>query len=419
MTDADTALSGLEKEMDSNVQVLTEADNANLVYAGGIRGKTASQRPLRVVHLIHTVAYGGVETIVLDWARALDRRRIEVMVVCFTNPGGTEHGFKQAAARASIPVRTIRWGRSKPVFRSAAELTRLLREFDADIVHTHNVYAEIVGWIAARRLGTKLMTTLYVWSDFGWKRNVQQWVSARLLRRFDLVTSQCQATLNDTVARGVPRAMQCLLLSGIASATAQLDEAERQSIRKRFLCERDDVVLVNVARLYPEKAQDRLLDWFSVIAACRPQARLWILGTGPLEESLRAQVEQLGLGHLVTFVGFVPNPAATLLAADIQVHPSRAEGIPLAVCEGMAAGMPVVATAVGGIPEIIEDRKTGRLIENGNREVFVEAVLELIDDPELRALLGRQARQACETELSLPNAANKLASTYEDLVAQC
>jgi glycosyltransferase involved in cell wall biosynthesis len=372
--------------------------------------------PVRVVLLLHTIAYGGVETLVINWVRSLEPSRIEATAVCFADPDQAERPFMEAAERAGLRIRTIPWGRRKPVFHAARELTRILRELDTEVLHTHNTYAELVGWLAARWTGVKVMTTQYVWADFGWKRNVQQWISAHLIRRFDLVTSQCEATLRDTIRRGVPAEMQRVLISGIEPLKKLPEQPTRRAIRARYGCSDADIVLVNVARFYPEKAQDRLLRWFARIAERRPQAKLWIMGVGPLEASLRSWVAELGLAERVAFLGFIADTSPALLAADIQVHTSRAEGIPLAICAGMAAGIPVVTTAVGGIPEIVRHEQSGLLVADGDGEAFVRGVMRLVDDEALRNTLGAGALRLVHSEYSMARAADALASMYEELV---
>ena len=372
--------------------------------------------PLRVVQLLHTVAHGGIETILINWLRHLDPRRVRTTLVVFANPGGTERAFVDAAAARGIPVRTIPWARTKPVLRAAAALTRILREVNAQIVHTHNVYAELVGYIAARRVGAKVLTTQYVWADFGWKRNVQQWVSARLIRRFDLVTSQCAATMRETIRRGVPESRQKILISGFEPATSFLSTAERAERRTREGLSDDHVVLVNLARLYPEKAQGFLLRAFRRILDARPHARLWIFGIGPLEAELRALCTELGLDDAVRWLGFSHDPHPTLQLADIMVHPSYAEGVPLALCSGMMASLPIVATAVGGVPEVVLPGRTGVLVPPRDETAFVEQCTRMIDDAHERRRLGAGGRTFVETEYTLEIAASQLIATYQELV---
>jgi len=371
---------------------------------------------VRVVHLIHTVAHGGVETILINWLTHLDRSKVDARLVVFANPGGTERAFVESAERAGLSVRSIPWARRKPIFLASRRLTAMLREDQIDIVHTHNVYAEIVGYLSARKVGAKVLTTEYVWADFGWKRNVQQWVAARVIRRFDLVTSQCEETKRETTRRGVPAGKQSVLISGIEPCREVVSTREREAGRASQGAGPDHVVLVNVARLFPEKAQALLLRMFRTILDKRPQARLWIMGVGPLEAELRALAAELQLGEAVRFTGFVPNPSRFIQLADIQVHPSFAEGVPLALCEGMAAGMPILATAVGGVPEIIENEVSGLLVPARDEQAFIERCIRMIDDSTLRARLSTGARTFIETKYTLDVAASHLIRTYEDLV---
>ncbi|RMD66779.1 MAG: glycosyltransferase [Planctomycetota bacterium] len=378
-----------------------------------------ADHPLRVLQLLHTVAYGGIETILINWLTKLDPDRVDATLVVFANPGATEQAFLDVAQQRGLDALKIPWARRKPVFTAARALARIIRQRDIQIVHCHNVYAELVGYLAARWTGAKVMNTLYVWSDFGFKRNVQQWLSARLIRRFDMVTNQCAVTQRETIRRGVPQHKQRILVSGVEPPDLAACDAQRNQIRRQMGCNDEHIVLVNVARLYPEKRQDLLLDWFARIVDQRPQARLWLLGTGPLEQQLRRQIDALQLADTVAMPGFVTNLAHTLRAADIQVHTSDAEGVPLAICEGMAAAMPIVATAVGGVPEMITHEVSGLLVPARDGETFVQQTIRLIDDAQERRRLSRGARDFIEREYSLDVAVDRLARAYEDLLGRC
>jgi glycosyltransferase involved in cell wall biosynthesis len=380
-------------------------------------------RRIVVVHLVHTVAYGGVETTILNWLRGLDPSRFEAHLVCFANPGGTEAPFRAAAARAGFEVLTVPWSRRKPIIRSARRLAAILREVGADVVHTHNTYAEIVGLLAAKWAGCRTVTSLYVWSDFGWKRNVLQVLDRFVLRFYDVIAAQCEATLLDTIARGLPAERSKVLISGFVADGAPLPAAERRRRRLKLGVGDRHVVLVNNARFYPEKAQAALLQAFKTVRERCPEALLWLLGTGPLEGQLRALAHDLDLEPFVRWFGFVDDPIAVLKLADVQVHPSRAEGVPLAICDGMAVGLPIVASAVGGIPEMIADGESGILVpgerEPAFQDAFVAALVRLVGNPAERARLGAAARRFLETEYSLPAAVRALEATYAGVVARC
>lgn len=385
-------------------------------------GDAAGPRPIVVVHLLHTIAYGGAETIIINWVRQFDRRRIEAHVVCFANPGGTEAPFVAAARRAGIDVRTVGWSRRKPFIRAARELASLLRDLGADVVHTHNVYADIIGLMAARLVGAKTACSLFVWSDFGWKRNVLQRIDQWVLRHFDIITTQCEKTRLDTVARGLPPERTKVVISGFETPPDLPPRDERVRRRRALGIDDRHVVLANVARFYPEKAQDALLRSFAVLRARHPDVRLWMFGTGPLEAPLRAQCTQLGLDDDVRFVGFADDLSSLLPLLDVQVHPTHAEGVPLALCEGLAAGLPIVASAVGGVPEILDGGQCGVLVPPAGDATFADAftlaVSRLIVDADERRRLGAAGRQFLMTDYSLEAAATELERTYGQLVGR-
>ena len=258
-----------------------------------------------VVHLIHTVAYGGVETILINWIGALQQRPgVQAYLACFEDTHHTEHPFVKAAEQAGLEVLFIPWNRGKPVLRSSRELERIIKKTGAQILHTHNTYANLVGLMAARRTGVQLLTTLYVWGNFGWKRNLLQLADQWILRYYDLVTTQCETTLRDTQARGIDPDRTRILPSGFR-LFGPLPKPEERLIARRALGIADDqILLANVARFYPEKAQEQLLHYFRRIHDAAPQTRLRLYGTGPLESRLRAICRKLELDDVVEFPGF-------------------------------------------------------------------------------------------------------------------
>jgi glycosyltransferase involved in cell wall biosynthesis len=385
----------------------------------------AVPRRLSVVHLLHTVAYGGIETLVINWLRHLDQQQFQATLVVFGNPGagGSERPFVDAAERAGLTVRKIDWGRLKPVRRSARQLRAVLGEVHADVLHTHNTYANVVGWYATRHTPIKTLASLYVWSDFGWKRNILQRIDAWVLRRFDLLAAQCEQTRHDTVNRGLPPDKTTVVISGLEPDPIHLTESQRRDKRRELGIGHREIILVNVARLYPEKAHDCLLRCFRDIVNHRPHARLWIVGTGPLLEEVEALRRELNLIDTVRMCGFLHDLHAHLRCLDIQVHPSHGEGVPLAVCAGMASGLPLIASNVGGLREVIDHGVTGILVapagDNAFRNQFVDAALRLIDDADERRRLGKAARHFIENDYSVNAATRQLENTYRNLVSTC
>ena len=375
---------------------------------------------ISVVHLLHSIAYGGVESAVLNWAERLDRDRFAVHVVCFANPGGTEAPFVAEARRRGLSVDTIPWGRRKPLWKSARALARLFERHGTHIVHSHNCYADCVAAIAGRLSGVRTVTTVYVWTDYGWKRRMIDRVQEVAIRTFDQVTVHCRDTFDKTAARGFPAASLKTLICGFDLHPLNLTPEARLAARAALGVGPDATLLGNVARFYPEKKQDLLLRAFRQILDVRPNTYLAIVGVGPLERELRSLSETLGLDQRVRFLGWVDDVQRVLPLFDIHVHPALSEGVSLAIGEGMAAARPLVASAVGGLFEILEDGRTAILIPPGPRETerFAEAVLGLMADPSEARRLGGAARDFILKHYTLGYATTLVEDAYVALIAR-
>lgn len=377
-----------------------------------------SGKKIKVLHLLHTMAYGGIETVLLNWLENFDRRRFEIRVVCFANPGGggSERPFVEAAGRRGIEVQKIPWGKHKPLLTAALALRALVREHDIDVLHMHGWYAEFVGALTARLIRVKTINTVYVWFDYDWKRNVLQWIDKYVMRLFDQISAHCHFTYQETVARGIAAARIKTLICGFQGERYEEAAGARLARRQAAGIGDGEVLLLNVARLYPEKAQEALLEIFANLYRDYPNLKLWIAGTGPLEGALRDQAARLGLGEVVTFQGFVDDLPPLLSLADIQVHPAAIEGVPLAVLSGMDAGLPIVASKVGGIPEILDNGQSGILVPPGDDGAFVKAVARLVENPIERKAYGDRAQKFVREEYALDRAVRRVEETYLELV---
>lgn len=372
------------------------------------------------MHLIHSMAYGGIETAVINWLRKIDRTRFDVSLVCFENPRETEAPFVEAAKRAGLEVSKIPWSRRKPLIKSARRLVQHMRAHNVDILHLHNVYADCVGAVAARLFKVRTVATVYVLADYGdWKRDLIQAIEGKVIHLFDRVTAHCEDTRNKMIELGFSPNKIDTLICGFETHPVIMSKEERNRRRREMGVADGEILLGNVARLYPEKAQDVLLRIFKDILAEHPNVRLWIAGVGPRDASLRALCSQLGLDDKVKFVGFLSDLPSFMCLLDIQVHPSHIEGVPLALCEGLAAGLPIVASAVGGVPEILNHGQAGVLVPAGDGAAFSRMVIDLIDRPEERSRIGASAKRFIESDYSLEAAVIRVERTYCEMMDRC
>jgi len=233
------------------------------------------------------------------------------------------------------------------------------------------------------------------------------------------VTAHCRDTQNETIRRGFSNREVRLLTCGFEAKAVTFSQEERARRRAELGVSPDQTVLINVARFWPEKAHEVLLESMKQIIQRRSGIVMWLLGIGPEEQRIRTLSEDMGLGDIVKFLGFRTDLEDVLALADIMVHPSHMEGVPLAVLSGMAAGLPIVATRVGGLPEVIRDGATGILIPPREPSRIADAVLSLIEDPALCLKLGRAAQQFIHEEYSLDAAASRVGNLYAEMISAC
>jgi glycosyltransferase involved in cell wall biosynthesis len=218
---------------------------------------------------------------------------------------------------------------------------------------------------------------------------VRRSLGSRLLYalRIDRIAAISTAVRDALVQSGVDARKIDVVPSGIDPAPAR-DPRRRAELRARLGCAGEEVVGINVSALADGKGQKDLLEAASIASRRAPRLRLWIAGEGPLEDALRAKQGALGLEQVVQFLGFRADIMSLLHAADFFCLPTLHEGLGSSILEAMSAGLPVVATRVGGIPEIVEDGRTGILVSPSDPGSLADAMVEMATSPDLREAMG-------------------------------
>ncbi len=376
------------------------------------------RRPLRVLWLIDSLTAGGAEALLPPLARRLERGRVELHACALRTLGGNPFESELAAAGVPVVNLEIRNLRDRAAFR---DLQRLLREERAELVHAHLTYASIWGALAARRAGLPLVATLHTLPCTGapWSRDrLRERLMCRLLRRpgvHVLAVSQALRRAYDTAGR-LPAARVEVLHNGIdASAFAGGD---RQVARAELGLAPGAFAVSSVAVLRHGKGIEVLLEAAARLRGARPDLHLVIAGDGPLRATLERRAAELGLAERVRWLGFRRDVQRVLAASDAFVLPSRFEAFPTALLEAMAAGLPVIASAVGGVPEILGEPPCGIALPPGSAEALADALASLLDEP--AAQRGARGAAACarlEAEFTVETWAERLAGLYERLAS--
>jgi glycosyltransferase involved in cell wall biosynthesis len=351
-------------------------------------------RRLEVLLFTNSVVRGGVEEHMLTLLRGLSREHFRLHLGC-TPQLAERLGGDVPADVEVVPVGL----RSPRDVSPAVRFTHFLRRRRIDIIHSHQFRASLVAsplaWLC--RVPVVIETPhLREW----WRQGffTSRFVVDRLVGRFvDHYIANCQANARYLVEeKGLPAGKIVLIYNGSRVRELDPDRAVPAGVRERLGFGTDDPVLVVLGRLEPQKGHTILLDALAQVHPEFPTIRLVCLGDGSLRSELEAKSRQLGLETNVRFVGFQSNVADWLALADFTVLPSWFEGMPLAPIESLAAGRPVVATAVDGTPEVVLDGRTGFTVPPGDPDRLAEAIACLLRDGELRRRLGRAGRQLVE-----------------------
>jgi len=289
--------------------------------------------------------------------------------------------------------------------RDAAALVRLWRLMLAQqpaIVHTHTSKAGFIGRLAARLAGVPVVIHQphghIFYGYYGPRRTAFYVALERLAARWtDRIVTLTERGIDEHLARGIgERAQYRAVPSGVPTAELRAAAPTRGVARARLRLPDDAFVVVGLGRFVPVKGFDVLITALPTLAAAVPSTCVLLVGDGPERVALEAQAGRLGVRDRLRFTGVTPDIAVCLAAADVLAAPSRNEGMGRALVEGMALGLPVVGSEVGGIPAVIADGETGWLVPPGDAAALAEALVELGRDAALCAKLGAAAAARAE-----------------------
>jgi len=304
-----------------------------------------------------------------------------------------------------------------------AQLVRLIRRKQPAVVHTHTSKAGFVGRLAA--VIARAPAVIHqphghiFYGYYGPRRTaVFTALERRAARWTDRIITLTDRGAAEHLAHGIGRAEQYVTVpSGVPTAELRAAAPARDEARARLGLDADAVVIVGLGRLVPIKGFDLLVRALPIVVSQIPSARVLLVGEGAERAHLEAIAASLGVASCLRLTGETTDVAPYLAAADVVTVPSRNEGMGRVIVEAMALGRPVVATAVGGIPDVVTDGECGRLVEPEDVDALAGALIELGRDPALRRKLGEAAVQRAEA-FSTAVAREKLLAVYAALLRQ-
>lgn len=368
-----------------------------------------STSPAQVVHVVQNLAIGGLERVVVDLATHVDRARYRCSIVCL----GAGGALGERAAAAGVPVRTLAKG---PGFRvgALARLARILRRERVDLVHCHNTAPLVYGALAGRFAGAAGV----VYTAHGMKTSRER--KPVVLQRLGLVDHF--VTVSEDARRiaveraGAPAARVATVHNGVdvAAFAGPARSSGRGETRAALGIPAQAFVFGIVARLNAAKDHARLFSAFAELARQDERLRLIVVGDGELRHDLAARVAELGMGDRIVMLGSRSDVADLLATFDCFVLSSHTEGLAVTLLEAMAAGLPIVATRVGGNTEVVVDGETGVVVPPRDTARLRDALAWMAAHAERARAMGARGRERVAERFSV----EAMARSYEALYAR-
>ncbi|MDJ0763951.1 MAG: glycosyltransferase [Myxococcota bacterium] len=345
--------------------------------------------PLRILHTAVPDLAGGLERVVQGLAIGQHRRGHEVNVVAIIENDSEDHPFLMPLRDAGVPTTCLRLKHGDYLGHWRG-LWRILREYQPDIVHTHGYRSDLMDATAARLQGFPTVTTVHGSSRMGGATHFYEWVQFRVFRWFDAVISVSNPLLALLDEAGVPRDV----VETIPNAwMGQPPSSDRREARRTLGLTEDALVVGFVGRLIPIKGCDVLLNAIARLSDL--PVVLSIIGDGSERAALEQRATRIDGGKRIFFHGGVDNAAHLYPAFDIYALPSRSEGTPIVLFEAMAAGVPIVASQVGGVPEVLGN--TATLVPPENPDALADGLRRVLMDRDGAQRRAEQAKARLET----------------------
>lgn len=364
---------------------------------------------MKVLQLISSSGMYGAESVILNLSSTLnDTGKHQSILGVFFNSTLPNSELQDAARRAGLEVHMIlcegQWDRA-----CAGRIRELATRTGADVVHAHGYKADVYSWLAMRRSGVPLVSTCHNWVENNRRLRLYGALDRLVLRRFDGIIAVSDAVRERLLAARVNPEKIRMIRNGV-----DLRRYRTHTRPQTAACARTGLRIGFAGRLSYEKGPDVFLRAAAQVLRVRPETSFFIAGDGPERAALDRLIADLNLSNSVTMLGRCNDMREFYNSIDVMALSSRTEGLPVALLEAMASGLPVIATRVGAVPQVIRENETGLLVEPGYHTELAESMLRLLDDPALRARLGTAAQELVAREYS----SERMAAEHLDFYAR-
>jgi glycosyltransferase involved in cell wall biosynthesis len=368
---------------------------------------------MRVLHIISSGGMYGAEAVILNMSRTLNEGPHRSTLGVFLNSSNPNVQLHESASREGTESHLIPCtGRlDRTAIRRIRELAA---QAGADVVHAHGYKADLYVYFALRGSNLPLVSTCHTWYNHDPKDRFFGVVDRFVLRSYGNIVAVSEGVREDLLKAGVRANKISIIRNGIDLRT--FDRAS--GVVKYELGWSEYPLIGLVGRLSEEKGVDIFLTAAARVLNQLPDAKFVVIGDGPDRAKLEALIDELGIRASVRMLGRRDDMPAVYASLDLMVSSSRREGLPIAILEGMASRLPLIATPVGAVPTVVLDGRTGVMVSAEAPESLATEIIRLLRDNSLRERLGAAARQLVGDQFSAQRMTSDYLAVYEAAVAR-
>jgi len=369
---------------------------------------------IKVLHLISSRAFLGAERVICEIARKSDSKNILMTIGILTASEGLIRRFTNEIHRKDIDI--VRFGEgSKLSYTCIKEINQYINRNSINIVHSHNYKSDFYAFLAKIifREKFRLVGSNHTWKLNTFREHGYKWLDSIIMKKFNALVAISSEIKEEMTKMGVNASKIKVITNGIDCIEFEKG-SEKIDARKQLEVNECDFIIGCVASLTPEKGHRDLLKAFSTIHLSIPQAKLVFIGEGPERKKIQNYVLTNGLAKKVLIMGSRDDVRDLYKGFDVFCLASYQEGLPMVLLEAMASGVPVIATAVGAIPEVIQNKDNGIIVRPGNTEEMLQAIKIMFSEEELRNLMGEKGMMTVQRKYS----SERMLKEYEKLYEQ-
>lgn len=370
---------------------------------------------INVLHLRDTDRICGPGKTILETAARIDPAEFQLMIGIFAVEGEKPNLYYDAALARGVSVRRL-ITRHQYDPRIVSRIREVIQDERIDIIHSHEYKSDIIGFVVSKLTGVPIVTTAHGWITNSMKGRIYISLGKRVMRYFDRVIAVSPLIRDQLIASGVTRDRIRVVYNAIVVENYRPASVPAGTLRKTLGIPADVPLVGNVGRLSPEKGQEDFIKAARQVLNMDIKAHFVLAGSGPDELRLREMVTELGIQPRVHFLGHLGDVRSVFRDCDVIALTSYTEGFPNVLLESLCMGTPIIATRVGGVPDIVEDGVTGVLVEPHAVDDIASGIAHLLREPAWAAQLVQNGRRRIEQRFRFEVRVTHIENIYREVM---